>query len=337
MVKFEEMLAAYGPEKKNESLFSQMIVDAGQTRALVPLDRNEALENMRSGFEWHNNMIRLVASCVREGLTLTETLDVMKDVTLPGYSPHETVDEISTAYGGAKRKGYDRGGIKAPEGVRAPTKEYQPLLQWLHEIPDSEPQFLVEAMIEERSLALVFGRPASGKSFFAVDVAASISTGEPFQGLKVQKGDVVYIAGEGHRGLRRRFDAWAKHHEINPKDIRVMISRSAVNYRDEDAAKELEEELIEAQKKGLKPSLFVIDTLARNYGDGDENSNADMSRFIRVVDSFNDKFGCATLIVHHSGHSDSQRGRGASSLRARWTLNFCAPRRTMLSLFNAQK
>ena len=198
-------------------------------------------------------------------------------------------------------------------------------MQWLHEIPDSEPQFLVEAMIEERSLALVFGRPASGKSFFAVDVAASISIGEPFQGLKVQKGDVVYIAGEGHRGLRRRFDAWAKHHEINPKDIRVMISRSAVNYRDEDAAKELEEELIEAQKKGLKPSLFVIDTLARNYGDGDENSNADMSRFIRVVDSFNDKFGCATLIVHHSGHSDSQRGRGASSLKGALDTEFlCA-------------
>ena len=52
-----------------------------------------------------------------------------------------------------------------------------------------------------------------------------------------------------------------------------MISRSAVNYRDENAAKDLEQELIEAQKKGLKPSLFVIDTLARNYGDGDENSN----------------------------------------------------------------
>ncbi len=66
MVKFEEMLAAYGPEKKNESPFSQMLVDAGQTRALVPLDRNEALDNMRSGFEWHNNMIRLVASCTHE-------------------------------------------------------------------------------------------------------------------------------------------------------------------------------------------------------------------------------------------------------------------------------
>ena len=124
MVKFEEMLAAYGPEKKNESPFSQMLVDAGQTRALVPLDRNEALDNMRSGFEWHNNMIRLVASCVREGLTLTETLDVMKDVTLPGYNAHETVDEISTAYGGAKRKGYDRAGIRAPEGLKTPPKKY---------------------------------------------------------------------------------------------------------------------------------------------------------------------------------------------------------------------
>jgi hypothetical protein len=325
MVRFEEILAAYGPEKKNESLFSQMIVDASQTRALVPLQRDEALYNMRSGFEWHNNMIRLVASCVREGLTLNETLDVMKDVTLPGYSPHETVGEISTAYEGAKRKGYDRDALRPHERLEAPIKKCQPFLQWLHEISDTEPQFLVEAMIEERSLALVFGRPASGKSFFAVDVAASISTGEPFQGLKVQKGDVVYIAGEGHRGLRRRFDAWAKHHEINQKDIRVMISRSAVNYRDEDAAKELEEELIEAQKKGLEPSLFVIDTLARNYGDGDENSNADMSRFIRVVDSFNDKFGCATLIVHHSGHSDSQRGRGASSLKGALDTEFlCA-------------
>lgn len=128
MVRFEEILAAYGPEKKNESLFSQMIVDASQTRALVPLQRDEALYNMRSGFEWHNNMIRLVASCVREGLTLNETLDVMKDVTLPGYSPHETVDEISTAYEGAKRKGYDRDALRPHERLEAPIKKCQPFL-----------------------------------------------------------------------------------------------------------------------------------------------------------------------------------------------------------------
>jgi len=41
---------------------------------------------------------------------------------------------------------------------------------------------------------MIFGQPASGKSFLAVDLAASIATGRAFQGLKTQKGDVVYIA-----------------------------------------------------------------------------------------------------------------------------------------------
>ena len=55
---------------------------------------------------------------------------------------------------------------------------------------------------------MIFGQPASGKSFLAVDLAASIATGRAFQGLKTQKGDVVYIAGEeGYRGLKRRFTA----------------------------------------------------------------------------------------------------------------------------------
>ena len=34
----------------------------------------------------------------------------------------------------------------------------------------------------------------------AVDLAASIAAGRAFQGLKTEKGDVVYIAGEGYRG-----------------------------------------------------------------------------------------------------------------------------------------
>ena len=162
---------------------------------------------------------------------------------------------------------------------------------------------------------MIFGQPASGKSFLAVDLAASIATGRAFQGLKTQKGDVVYIAGEGYRGLKRRFKAWSKYHDAGPEEIRVMISRSAVDYRDERAAQELEKELLEAKEEGLSPILFVIDTLARNYGGGDENSNSEMGKFISVIDQFNVKFDCATLIVHHSGHGESERARGASTLR----------------------
>ena len=65
---------------------------------------------------------------------------------------------------------------------------------------------------------------------------------------------------------------------------------------------------------GRKPELIIIDTLARNFGGGDENATKDMSEFIDAVDALKNRYEAATLIVHHSGHSDKQRARGNSTL-----------------------
>jgi len=65
-----------------------------------------------------------------------------------------------------------------------------------------------------------------------------------------------------------------------------------------------------------RPRLIVIDTFARNMGDGDENSNADVGVFINRIDNMRAQLGCAILIVHHVGHSATDRARGASSLHA---------------------
>ena len=317
MVSFAEMLEAYGAQNDTKSLFSEMLANAPAGGMQAPLDREKALMSMKAGDDWHNNMVRLVASFVREGLSLAETIAKMDGVTLVGYTEQQTIAEITKAYEGAKSKGFGKPNKPAPPDIWAikSSRDAQPLLQWLHQIPDTEPDFLVDQMLERGSLAMIFGKPASGKSFLAVDLAASIATGRAFQGLKTQKGDVVYIAGEGYRGLKRRFNAWFKYHDVGPEEIRVMISRSAVNFRDEEAAKALENELIRARESGLAPVLFIVDTLARNYGGGDENSNSDMGKFISVIDQFNVKFGCATLIIHHSGHGENQRARGASALR----------------------
>jgi hypothetical protein len=316
MVSFDEMLKSYGVQNDPQSLFSEMLANAPAGGMQAPLDRDKALMSMKAGNEWHNNMVRLVASFVREGFSLEETIAKMNGVTLAGYTEQQTIAEITKAYEGAKAKGFSK-----PKKPTTPdiltiksSRDAQPLLRWLHQIPDTEPEFLVDGMIERGSLTMIFGKPASGKSFLAVDLAASIATGRAFQGLKTQKGDVVYIAGEGYRGLKRRFNAWSKYHDVSPEEIRVMISRSAVDYSDREAAQELENELLKAKAEGLSPILLIIDTLARNHS-GDENSNSEMGKFISVIDQFNVKFDCATLIVHHSGHGESQRARGASALR----------------------
>lgn len=64
------------------------------------------------------------------------------------------------------------------------------------------------------------------------------------------------------------------------------------------------------------PALIVIDTLARNFGPGDENSNTDMGRFLNHVDGLlRARFGATVAIVHHTGHSHKDRARGATALK----------------------
>ena len=339
MVSFAEMLEAYGAQNDAKSLFSEVLANAPAGGMQAPLDRDKALMSMKAGDDWHNHMVRLVASFVREGLSLGETIAKMDGVTLVGYTEQQTIAEITKAYEGAKSKGFGKPNKPAPPDIWAikPSRDAQPLLQWLHQIPDTEPDFLVDQMLERGSLAMIFGKPASGKSFLAVDLAASIATGRAFQGLKTEKGDVVYIAGEGYRGLKRRFNAWSKYHDVSPEEIRVMISRSAVDYSDREAAQELEKELLEAKEEGLSPILLIIDTLARSFGGADENSNSEMGKFISVIDQFNVKFDCATLIVHHSGHGENQRARGASALRGAMDSEFSCKKDRSTVLISCSK
>ena len=62
--------------------------------------------------------------------------------------------------------------------------------------------------------------------------------------------------------------------------------------------------------------MIVVDTLARNFGAGDENSTQEMGAFIAAMDDMRANWpGAVVLIVHHSGHGEKQRARGAMALK----------------------
>jgi hypothetical protein len=63
-----------------------------------------------------------------------------------------------------------------------------------------------------------------------------------------------------------------------------------------------------------KPVLIIIDTLAKCFGSGDENSNADMGRFVDGCESLRERFGCAVAVVHHAGKNHQAGSRGATAL-----------------------
>lgn len=175
--------------------------------------------------------------------------------------------------------------------------------------------WLILGLIERNSFAEIFGESGTFKSFVALDMGLCVGTGTPYHGREVTKGPVVIIIGEGLHGYGRRLAAWEKHHGINLEGHPVFVSTIAAQFLDEQSAQEVESALEAVTEKHGKAELVVIDTLQRNFGPGDENGTKDMSAFIAAVDR---RIGndVTRLIVHHTGHSNKDRSRGAYVLPA---------------------
>ncbi len=62
--------------------------------------------------------------------------------------------------------------------------------------------------------------------------------------------------------------------------------------------------------------MIVLDTLARNFGGGDENGTPGHEPLVLACDAVRNHYGCTVLVVHHSGHADKSRARGAIALKA---------------------
>ncbi|MBN2582002.1 MAG: AAA family ATPase [Planctomycetes bacterium] len=174
------------------------------------------------------------------------------------------------------------------------------------------PDWLLRGMLERDSFALVFGDPGCGKSFLAIDWAARVATGTPWRGHAIQGGPVVYVAGEGQQGFGRRIRAWQEHNGVSLTDAPLFIA-PAVAIPD---AGQLAELMAAIDSLDEPPALIVLDTLARCFGGGDENATKDMSAFVSACDTLRRKYHCTILVVHHTGHADKNRARGAIALKA---------------------
>ncbi len=190
-----------------------------------------------------------------------------------------------------------------------------------------EPRFLIEGLIEEDTLAQIFGEPGVGKSLVAFDMAACIATGTPFHGRAIlRQGGVIVIAGEGHNGIRRRFAAWENREGQSLAAAPLSISTAPAQILAPESLEAVRAAIDAIAVEHGPPALIVVDTLARNFGPGDENSNKDMTAFIAGIDALRAEYGCTVLLVHHSGHAEPGRARGASALRGAVDAEFAVAR-----------
>lgn len=179
------------------------------------------------------------------------------------------------------------------------------------------PQWLVKGVLELDTTAVLFGPPKCGKSFAAIDLACCVASGLDFHGHPVKRlGHVIYLAGEGHAGITRRLHAWTRWRHVDLRDLSINVSTRSAAISDPEVVAEVIAAVDRAAKVDGAPVLVIVDTLARNFGAGDENSTRDMGLFVRGLDRIRIQYGCAVIVVHHTGHNDQGRARGSINLKA---------------------
>jgi len=179
------------------------------------------------------------------------------------------------------------------------------------------PEFLIDEFIENNTIGVIFGETGTYKSFLSLDLSFCVATGSPWKGREVKQGNVFYLAGEGFGGLARRKAAWEVENKIKIEEGQVHFSRTAIDVLDPKSIEHVKEETDRLVSLYGKPGFVVLDTLAANFGAGDENSSEAMGKFLKHINRYlREPYGCSVLIIHHTGHNNGGRARGSSALRA---------------------
>ena len=144
--------------------------------------------------------------------------------------------------------------------------------------PGPEHEDIIDGWLTVGDKSVLGGESRSGKSFLAIHMAMCIATASKFYGREVLRpGLVIYQAGEGQRGIKKRFRAWRQAFKIPAGIVPVFILQSTVDIYSQngDTAKLIEEiKGIESIYNMPVVALF-IDTLAKASGAADENSGKD--------------------------------------------------------------
>lgn len=193
-----------------------------------------------------------------------------------------------------------------------------PATDWLISADDfcAQPapiSWLVKNWIQAQALVMVHGPSGGGKTFAVLDWCLRIASGG---GLwmdkhKVKAGGIVYLAGEGHHGLRGRVAAWKQAHSVTK--LNMWLSKDGCDLNTAEGYLRVVSNIRALPKV---PEVIVVDTLHR-FLLGDENSSQDAKTMLDACAGLMREFNCTVILVHHTGVSDEaqHRARGSSAWR----------------------
>lgn len=184
-----------------------------------------------------------------------------------------------------------------------------------------EIDYIIDDWLTKGDKSILAGPSGSGKSFLAIDAGLSIALGRPWFGNETKPGLVVYQAGEGGRGVKRRLRAFRKHFNIDANasvPFELLTSKIDI-FAADDAGGDTKQfiEAIQAIKSewpDMPLQAVFIDTLSVAQGGADEISGKDMIAVLNNIDKISAATGAHVCLVHHM-NAEGKKLRGHTSLK----------------------
>lgn len=240
-----------------------------------------------------------------DDVTVPERLQAIEQIPPKEAPPKQTAEDIAKEF------------APDPPKEAPPPKPLKTIkIESWDTIQDEPVEWLIEGVLPALSFAALYGPPGSFKSFHALHIAYCVATGHSWMGKPVKKsGAVLYLAGEGFGGIGARIKACKIHHQIED-GVPIYVVRHQLNLRssqeDFNALMLAIVQLVE--ETGIQFCLAIVDTLARAFGGGNENSSEDMGAFITAMGKVQEFLNCALMVLHHCGKDTAKGLRGHSSL-----------------------
>jgi hypothetical protein len=155
------------------------------------------------------------------------------------------------------------------------------------------PDYLIDGLLQRRYVYSFTGPTGSGKTAIVLLIAFHVACGLSLAGRHVEKGRVLFFAGENPDDVRTRWIKVCEEMGVEPASADVVFMPFTPKLSEAKIRKQIDDEA-----KGRGPfALLIVDTSAAYYSGDDENDNKKLGDHARLLRSFVTLPGGPTVIV----------------------------------------
>ena len=363
---FERLMRAF-PKKANDTLnsigHSGLEIDLGQQA----MDRQLAAQSVLAGDDWHNNIIRLVASYVSKGLSDEEIHAITDSFTLSGYSVDDTRQEVQQAIDGAREKGWTPPPDPAVErmqqqnqALNIPSEPSESPTEDEAEQNWPTPYEMFDALTLPRRewvygydyikkyISVTASAGGIGKTSAIIVEALAIATGKDLLGTNVKQQSNVWVINleDPISEMQMRTIAAMQHYGLTPDDIKGRLFM--------DGEDTMQITLAAESRDGLIPNNDLLAFITRKIKENNigvviidpfvsahlvnENNNGSIQAVVAMLRKLARDTNSSVQLVHHIRKTngddatiDSVRGAGSliGAARAARVINRITPEDAM--------